>query len=58
MEIFIGLLFMIGFGWSTGSIAGSKGRDRGAWTILGACFGVITLIAACAMSDQRSLQQP
>jgi hypothetical protein len=57
MGIFIVLLFMVGFGWATGSIAGSRGRDRGAWTLLGAFFGVIALIAACAITDQRSLEQ-
>jgi hypothetical protein len=57
MEIFIVLLFMVGFGWATGSIAGAKGRDRGVWTLLGAFFGLIALLAACCVSDQRSLEQ-
>jgi hypothetical protein len=54
MELCIVLLFMVGLGWVTGSIAASKGRDRGVWMFLGAFFGVFALWSACTMSDQRS----
>jgi len=57
MGLFIVLLFMVGFGWATGSIAGAKGRDQGLWTLMGALFGLIGLLAACCVSDQRSLEQ-
>ncbi|MEO6775417.1 MAG: hypothetical protein ABI467_20820 [Kofleriaceae bacterium] len=42
--------------WATASIAGSKGRDRAVWGILGFFFGLIPLIIACCVSDQRSLE--
>jgi len=54
MELVIVLLFMLGLGWVTGSIAASKGRDRGVWMFLGAFFGVFALWSAWTMSDQRS----
>ena len=43
--------------FATASIAGSKGRDRGAWGLLGFFFGLIALIVACCLSDKRSYEE-
>src|ERR1700742_4095956 len=57
MEIvlFLGIGLIMAF--ATASIAGSKGRDRGAWGLLGFFFGLIALIVACCLSDRRSYEE-
>jgi len=37
----------------TGSIARSKGRPQGLWTLLGACFGLIALGILAGLSDRQ-----
>jgi len=37
-------------GWSTGSLAGGKGRDPAAWFLLGFFLGPVPLIVSLAMS--------
>ena len=55
------LVLVLGIGllmaFITASIAGSKGRSRGAWGMLGFFFGLIALIAACCLSDNRSYEE-
>ncbi|MEP6860458.1 MAG: hypothetical protein ABJE66_07550 [Deltaproteobacteria bacterium] len=53
--LFLGIGLIMAF--ATASIAGSKGRDRGAWGLLGFFFGLIALLVACCLSDKRSLEQ-
>jgi hypothetical protein len=43
--------------YATASIAGSKGRDRMAWGMIGFFFGLIGLLVACCLSDKRSLEE-
>lgn len=34
-------------------VAGSKGRDKSGWFMVGLVFGPFGLLAACGMSDNR-----
>jgi len=53
LVLFIGLLVA----YATANIAGSKGRDRFAWGMVGFFFGLIGLLVACCLSDKRSLEE-
>jgi hypothetical protein len=52
MEIFIVLLILAVIAYFTGSVARSKGREQGLWTLLGACFGMIALLILACLSDR------
>jgi hypothetical protein len=55
LVLFLGIGLIMAF--ITASIAGSKGRDRGAWGLLGFFFGLIAVIVACCLSDNRSYEE-
>jgi hypothetical protein len=56
MAIVVFLVLASFIAWATASIAGSKGRDKAVWGLLGFFFGLIPLIVICCVASQPSLE--